>query len=48
LTIGAWNEITISCVLQAWDKLVYQEDKSDEENKTENNNRNKSKNGNGT
>jgi hypothetical protein len=29
LTIVAWNEISTSCVLQAMDKLVHQEDKSD-------------------
>jgi hypothetical protein len=33
LTIVAWNEITISCVLQAWDKSVYQKDNQTKQTK---------------
>jgi hypothetical protein len=35
IKIAAWNEITTFSVVQAWDKLVYQEDKSYEESETE-------------
>jgi hypothetical protein len=41
LTTAKWNELTTACILQAWEKLVYQEDKSDRKNKDDNRNESK-------